>query len=145
MEETLIQAIREAFAVTEPPTGPVVTHSCSECDGVAAALQGRRWQELDELLLVRQPDMLPLLSPEALSYHLPAFLIAALRHRDRCVGDVILMELEPDRRRLRDRFTAAQRVVIVSWARVYYGPDYVGGGPEAYRRLEQSWLGGGTQ
>jgi hypothetical protein len=139
MDETILEAIRQVFPAGEPFTSAVVSHDCLECIGVAEALQGRTWLKADELLMVRLPDVLPLLTTEALCYFLPSFLSAAIRHRERAIGDLIIMDLE--RRRCRTWFSASQRVVIVSWIRVYYGPNYVSGGPDELRRLEPYLLG----
>ena len=75
----LATEIRRAFAgVPPPPRDGYVQHICPEYTALEEALRGRAWQDLSFDTLFAHRDALPLLSPHALRFYLPAFLLAAL-------------------------------------------------------------------
>lgn len=74
--------IEIAFAETPYPGDQNITpHECSECAAIRNALKGTDWHDWIEAPVaeLRRHAVLPLFSPEALRYFLPAFLIAVIR------------------------------------------------------------------
>jgi hypothetical protein len=73
--------IRNVFPEDNPPK-TIVGHQCERCASIESLLRGHRWTAIPSL-----PDpnddrmypLLPLLTPEALHYFLPAFLLEAIR------------------------------------------------------------------
>lgn len=81
--------IGRAFAdVPRPGERPlqITPHACPECDEVAENLAKHTVKSLPPNLIDHHSTALPLLSPEAFHYWLPAWMIRALDDPD---GDVI--------------------------------------------------------
>jgi hypothetical protein len=70
--------INQAFADAAAPTGSVIEHNCEECFALETTFANRKWQEIDLEVVEKNFSNLPLFSPEAFHYFLPAYLLHAL-------------------------------------------------------------------
>jgi hypothetical protein len=78
---TLVRQIGEAFGDVAYPGDSCLTEGCSsEAVDIADFLKGRRWQDLRLDELVRNHESLFFMTPEAIRYYLPAFLVASILH-----------------------------------------------------------------
>jgi hypothetical protein len=68
---------------------------CPECQDVATALRGKHWRDLPPPLILEQKDALPLLSPEAFRFFLPAYMLAWMDTETAMGGDSVIMNLKP--------------------------------------------------
>jgi hypothetical protein len=106
--------VRSAFAdVRPPPPGLVALCPCEECCGVRNDLGTdipSDWGEVSPDKIVANFDKLPLLTPQAFHYFLPAFMSYALGHWQSSVWEFTVYMLTPNRGRdvpeqwCRDRF-----------------------------------------
>jgi hypothetical protein len=81
--ESLRNTIIEAFCETQPPAkDDLVEHECEECRGVRKAFINIKWQNASDKLLEDNYDKIPLFTPLAFNYFLPAFLLYALGNAD---------------------------------------------------------------
>ena len=120
--DDLSAKIRDAFPDIAPPSFPVVLHKCDECDQVKAAFLGKRWSEISLGTLRDHYCSLPLLSPEAFRYYLPAFLLGAIKdmdHPNSSLHTFAIYSLLPDGlvRREKCGFTVEQERAIIEFAR----------------------------
>jgi hypothetical protein len=77
--DELRQRILAAFPKNDPPLPENITsHPCEECYGIRDDFRGVRWWAADDELIDENFDDLPLFTPEAYHYYLPAFLLRAL-------------------------------------------------------------------
>ena len=75
-DDNLKRQILESFANTEPPTTEIlVEHSCSECRAIRRVFRDENWQTIMPRKIKWAYDKLPLFTPEAHCYFLPAFLL----------------------------------------------------------------------
>ena len=73
--DALKLAIRERFPATPTPADEdIARHDCSECLAIRAAFARRTWDSLQPSELEARFDSLPMLSPGAFKYYLPAYL-----------------------------------------------------------------------
>jgi hypothetical protein len=81
-EVTVKASVRDAFARTpRPPNGdlvPTVPGEDPECDEIVANFQGKTWRELSAETIQYHADSLPLLTPSAFRYYLPAYMMTSL-------------------------------------------------------------------
>jgi hypothetical protein len=80
-----LRALRDAILRTFggehcPPRGRIAPHECADCDALARAFAGVGWRKMPDGLIEAYASKLPLLSPEAFHYFLPAYLLYALDH-----------------------------------------------------------------
>lgn len=110
--------IKAAFPDPPPAAFPIVVHQCDECARVDADFRGKRWSKVALDTLKYHYDSLPLLSPEAFRYYLPAFMLGALADLDSNLPDFTLGSLLPHGllRRETCKFTAEQEAAIVEFA-----------------------------
>ncbi len=79
----LIKRIESAFREEKYPGDDGLTHGSSmEAVEVGDFLRARRWQDLRLGELARNHASLFFMTPEALRYYIPAFLVAAVRDYD---------------------------------------------------------------
>jgi hypothetical protein len=77
--DALTLAIRERFpTIPVPAVGDVAPHECKECLAIREAFTGRTWNSLKPNELEARFDSLPMLSPSAFKYYLPAYLNRSL-------------------------------------------------------------------
>ena len=97
--QELTEAILVAFAdVPQPARARIALHECEECSELRSAFAGRDWRTLSREFLEQYYGSLPLLSPEALQYYLPAYLLAAIAefHHDNIVAEFTVCNLTPE-------------------------------------------------
>ena len=156
--EALKTKILQAFAGAEcPPEDQIALHECEECAELRAAFAGIRWDAMEDALVEAHENSLPLLSPEAFAYFLPAFMLYAVDHltwRD-SPSEYTVYAVGPDRPQnedradwYRERFKALTReqaeVVDEFLALVERDPDLgahlgdVGARREQFRELWES-------
>jgi hypothetical protein len=74
-------SIRLAFArVVRPAKDLIALHQCDECEELRCAFVSQRWEAMSGELIERHYVSLPLLSPEAFVYFLPAYILHSLDH-----------------------------------------------------------------
>lgn len=82
--EQMIQKIEEGFSGVVPPAKDNITSCiCDECKAVQAVFAnklGDGWRDIDETSIEEHFNCLPILSPEAFHYFLPAYLVYSLKH-----------------------------------------------------------------
>jgi len=149
-------AILEAFARDEPPRQDrIALHQCEECAGLRADFAEMRWNLMPPALIEKHYGSLPLLSPEALAYFLPAYLLYALDHftPDSLVTEFVVYHLAPDaphdqdaiewRRAKLRHFTRQQIAVVNDFLLLVEGDEafrvYLGDVGPGRRRTMQYW------
>ncbi|HVZ72375.1 MAG TPA: DUF6714 family protein [Polyangia bacterium] len=126
--DELADRIAAAFQTGAPPPKRVVVHRCDECERVSFDFAGRKWSELSTDVLEYHHDSIPLLSPEAFAYYLPAYLIFAAKEPDR-IGEMVLYGIGPSsgertaERRAACQYSDEQRRLIVEVAEMIAGDD----------------------
>ena len=118
--------VRRAFgSAVYPGDENLVTGSDPECFEIAAALRGREWSSVSPTLVRECAEALPLLTPAAFCYYLPAYLLACIDAREQIdvAWDSVIFNLTPSpareswQRRFRirtDGFTALQAEAITA-------------------------------
>lgn len=94
----LKKKVVEAFDNVTYPEGFIIEHECKECLEVRKAFLNKDWKEITPKILQENYDKLPLFSPEAFHYFLPAYLIYSLENfvfEDVC--EFTLYTLTPDK------------------------------------------------
>ncbi len=82
LRDEIRQRIEEVFASAPyPGDDNIAPHECGECAAIRNALKGTHWRDWLDVPVseLRRHVVLQLLSPEAVRFFLPAFLIAVLR------------------------------------------------------------------
>jgi hypothetical protein len=75
------QKLLAVFPKTEPPSAAKITsHDCEECDVVRDDFRNLKWWSANSELIDYHFGDLPLFTPEAYHYFLPAFLLRALEN-----------------------------------------------------------------
>lgn len=73
--------ILRAFADTvRPPQEEIALHQCDECAALRAAFAPYMWDRVPPQVIEAHYSALPLFSPSAFAYFLPAYLLYALDH-----------------------------------------------------------------
>lgn len=76
---SLIQRVHNAFPTANPPAGNRIVKGVSgEATDIKAMLSGKRWNELNGDVLVRENSALGFLTDEAFRYYIPAYLLLLL-------------------------------------------------------------------
>jgi hypothetical protein len=95
--------IIKAFAeVEQPAKNNIALHECEECRDARKNFTNIKWQEANDKLLESNYDKIPLFSPEAFHYFLPAYLLYTLNNFDDEFSDVCeftLFAVTPDKSR----------------------------------------------
>ena len=80
-----------------PQTAPLISHDCEECRQLERDFAGVDWRRADAARVERNYDKLPLLTPAAFHFLLPAFLLYTLERFDAAndVGEFTLYALAP--------------------------------------------------
>lgn len=149
-EEQLRRQIEDAFAdVPQPDEGRIAYASDAwEAPELIRDFRGQHWKDIPVKRIRQHAAHLSLLSPEALPYYLPAYLLAALTDLD--VRDFLLSQLsipdesQPDlRKHFQQQFaslSSAQRNAIQMFLR--WGRDEAAGPATRQhwaRALETYW------
>ena len=143
--------LSHVFADEPIPTG-IVTHECEECERLSADFSSIRWRDLSEELIEKHYSQLPLLSPPAFAYYIPAYLRFALHdfNTDSRVLQFLVHSIAPrddenpewKRERFR-HFTREQIDVLQEFLQLVVEQDemriYFGTLDPERRRLETHW------
>lgn len=76
--EKLKQRIFKAFEDVPYPKSTIAPHECDECRDVRKTFAGKNWKTIPAAILEENYGIIPLFSPEAFNYFLPAYLIHSL-------------------------------------------------------------------
>jgi hypothetical protein len=135
---TVQESIESAFAdVPYPGDDRIADHQdCPECDEVRAHFRGATWHGHTVAELQQYQSVLPLFTPEALQYFLPAYMLVSLeawREADDIPFSILCVCLPPDpredaglRQHRRERFvifTPRQREAIAAYLREWATSD----------------------
>lgn len=129
LEETVRASIARAFARAKPPPDEQIVvaepREDPECAEIAEAFQGKHWEDVSAAVIQHHADSLPLLTPLAFRYYLPAYMLASLESpRDDFYPDDILsfllFDLVPPRRRSAraQLFSADERRAIAAYLKL---------------------------
>jgi hypothetical protein len=70
-----------AFAdARRPDEDDIIVHDCDDCQALRGAFAPLRWDEVPDPVIETHASSLPLFSPTAFAYFLPAYLLYALEH-----------------------------------------------------------------
>jgi hypothetical protein len=116
------RAIEEAFPVRPIPHGLLISHPCDECLRLHEDFTGRQWPDVSLAVISYHADSLPLFTPGAHRYYLPAFLRTALSRElpsDHILLDMVIYNLCPDDSTWWQQrfggFTPAQQRAAAGW------------------------------
>jgi hypothetical protein len=130
--EFSISSFFQAFKQAPRPTVHELTpHRCEECDKVRDDFAPYSVEEVPDEVLNYHGDSIPLLSPKAFRYYLPAYVKFTCENQDSIAADGLLFNLSPNDPSSEfwagrtDDFTPEEKEAII---------DYL-----KYRR---TWLGG---
>lgn len=74
-----VKKILEVFPKTPPPPFEEVTgHRCPECNALRDDFNGVKWWEAEHTLIDENFGKLPLFTPRAFHYYIPAFILRSL-------------------------------------------------------------------
>lgn len=76
--ETLKQKIFASFENVPYPKGRIAPHECDECNDVCKTFKNKDWKTISPEILEENYGIIPLFSPEAFQYFLPAYLSYSL-------------------------------------------------------------------
>lgn len=95
--EALKQKIFASFENVPYPKGRIAPHECDECDDVCKTFKNKNWKTISPEILEENHGIIPLFSPEAFQYFLPAYLIYSLNnfHEDDTVCQFMLYSITP--------------------------------------------------
>ncbi len=90
--------IYHVFGETSYPKNEVlIEHLCDECVGLHQDFAEKKWNEVNEEIIEKNYDNLPLFSPEAFHYFLPAYLLYTLENFESDVAEFTLYSIAPDK------------------------------------------------
>lgn len=92
----LVAFIRASFPDDSPPE-ELIEHLCDECLSLRKAFIGKTWSDISENTIVENYDKLPLFTPEAFAFYVPAFMTFVLREatKDDSVLEFLIYSLSP--------------------------------------------------
>ncbi len=136
----------------KPPPAEIVTHECEDCERLSADFHSVAWRDLPEELIEKHYSQLPLLSPAAFAYYVPAYLRLALHDfsQDSRVLQFLVYNIAPSndenpewkRERFR-HFTREQVDILQEFLQLVVEQDemriYFGTLDPERRRLETLW------
>ena len=99
--ENLKNQIFKTFADTKQPAKEdIALGDYEQCKEMRNDFAGIKWQEISDELLLKQYDAIPLFTPQAFIYFLPAFLIYTLKNFDShsLLGEFTIYALTPDKK-----------------------------------------------
>ena len=101
--EALKQIIK-AFE-TVPAPNKITEHDCDECRSVDKTFTGKNFETIEPEIIDGNYDIIPLFSPEAFRYFLPAYLFYSLDNfsaDDRTTTEFTIYALSPTKQDLRE-------------------------------------------
>ena len=144
--ENLRTSIEEAFANVEPPDPEnVIQHDCPECRAVRRVFRHEQWRSIKPNKVEWGHDKLPLFTPQAFQYFLPAFMLYSVADPSsivcQLVVDILLHEERDDwwQKRL-DKFTPNQKAacrLFLHW--IQFRPESASDPEDIERAVAQWW------
>jgi hypothetical protein len=137
------ESIAEAFKdVPYPGDDQIALHECAECRQIREDFRGQTPQGLTEAVLERCFDSLPLISPAAFHYFVPAYMFHALDHPDSVVALFACLSLGQsgidgfylERFRL---FNSQQREATIAFLEFFKSYERENDDPDVRERLEK--------
>lgn len=104
---TVQERIRSAFlSAAQPEDNNIAPHECEECDQIKSSFGGKKWMDLSQEVIAENYDKIPLFTPQAFHYFLPAFLIRSLEefHPGSSILEFTLYSLSPTKTKPDDRW-----------------------------------------
>lgn len=100
--ENLKQKIVKSFADVPYPKGSIAPHKCEECREVRKTFAGKNWKSIEPEILEENYGIIPLFSPEAFHFFLPAYMVYSLgKIRENFLNEVFeftVYTLVPDKK-----------------------------------------------
>ncbi|MBW3635626.1 MAG: hypothetical protein KY445_04050 [Armatimonadetes bacterium] len=115
--EKIKNQITEAFAQVRYPGDKHIAYhqDCLECDRVRADFRGQSPTTLEKDVIEWHHDSLPLLSPKAYHFFLPAYLFQALDDAHSGVTEMLLYSLDSTEKKRLKLFNKDQKEAIRSF------------------------------
>jgi hypothetical protein len=103
--KALKQKILKSFDNASYPNESIAPHECEECRAVRKSFKNQNWKTITPQILEENYGIIPLFSPEAFRYFLPAYVIYSLDHFDEygTVCEFTIYALTPDNQSIKDR------------------------------------------
>jgi uncharacterized protein DUF6714 len=127
-------SIASAFSeVPYPGDDCIALHECAECREIRGDFSGKSPQTLEDGVLERRFDSLPLLSSTAFLFFVPAYMLHSLSHPDSLIARFTMYSLAPTdfddfwRERFR-LFTPSQKVAVIAFLEFLKTQAYTTGG-----------------
>jgi hypothetical protein len=105
--EILKQKIISSFADVPYPKDEIAPHECDECRDVRRTFANKNWKTIEPQILGGNFGIIPLFSPEAFHYFLPAYLIYSLDHFSEkydTVCEFTIYAVTPDKKSIKKYF-----------------------------------------
>ncbi|MGV3532772.1 MAG: DUF6714 family protein [Chthoniobacteraceae bacterium] len=127
----VLRAIDEAFPIRPIASGLLISHQCVECIRLHDDFAGRRRPDVPLSVISYHADSLPLFTPAAHRYYLPAFFRVALSRKlpsDHILLDMVIYDLCPDGSACWQQrfglFTASQLGAAARWLEFVLSHEY---------------------
>src|SRR2546430_7895199 len=92
--DKLRTAIEEAFSHVEPPdSANIIEHDCPECRAVRRVFRNENWRSMKLEKVEWGHDKLPLFTPHAFQYFLPAFMLYSVDEPSDIVCELLVCTL----------------------------------------------------
>jgi hypothetical protein len=130
MHRSLIDAIHSEFPVGQPPSRPITSHRCEECDNTDRLFGGRIWTEVAADFPLYCHDTFPLLNPWAKAYYMPAYMCIGLQSPEYISGSSVADAMESGELNAAS-FNKAQRAAAWDWAVAFWSTLRKGGPPSS--------------
>jgi hypothetical protein len=103
--EELKKKINAAFGNVPYPKESIAPHECDECREVRRIFAGKNWKTIEPEILEENHGKLPLFSPAAFNFFLPAYLIYSLDYFEEydTVCEFTIYAVTPDNKAVRER------------------------------------------
>jgi hypothetical protein len=144
--ENLRTNIETAFTDADSPDPDnIIEHDCPECRAVRRVFQKEHWRSLKAEKIDWGHDKLPLFTPHAFHYFLPAFMLYCLDDPSDIVCELLVYSLifheEKDWWQKRvDKFTPNQKAACSLFLRwVQLQPEYASDSEDIERAVAQWW------
>ncbi len=145
--ENLQFKIETAFSDVAPPaSNNIIEHECQECRDVERNFRNQSWRNIEPEKIKWAYDKLPLFTPEAYIYFLPAFMLYSLREPESEVCEFLVYGLtnkKPTSEWWQERyskFTEAQKSAcnyILRW--LLPNPEYIYSANDIEKSLKMWW------
>jgi hypothetical protein len=145
--ENLQAKIEAAFSDVKPPLSEnIIEHECQECRDVERTFRNQNWRNIEPKKVEWAYDKLPLFTPEAFHYFLPAFMLYSTQEPNSEVCEFVVFALASKKaseewwqERL-DKFTTVQKAACNLFLRwLLPNPEYVCDSKDMEKALKTWW------